>query len=67
MKYSEQDRKDMSMGTRDYDKGLEKGMKMGRMGHASEPKKLKTVPMCDYEKGRMSNRGYDEKAYDYKY
>lgn len=77
-KMSAKGRKDMSMGTHDYDDGYEKGKRMSNdrygnpamgkvMGHDRTPGKMDTMPMNMYKKTSMPNRGYDSKAYDYKY
>jgi len=68
-------RKDMSMGMKDYDKGYAKAMneKHGNpasgktLGHASAPMKLNMMPKSMEKGGKCPNRGYDAKAYDYKY
>lgn len=75
MEYSKKDRMDMSMGTKDYDKGYARGMNdrygnpaAGKvMGHDRAPSKLNGMPMNMYSKSRCPNRGYDSKAYDYSY
>ncbi len=69
-KYSKQDRKDMSMGTRDYDKGYAKGKKV--MGHDGKVDKIQTTDAEQYDMGRvqrrpMERRGYCKEAFDYKY
>lgn len=82
-KYNMKDRKDMSMGTSDYDKGYNKGMNERYMSNIKgmDQKVMKnhgnTMPIgtCENEKydlNRMdwkpyNRQGYSEKAFDYKF
>lgn len=78
-KYSMKDRKDMSMGTRDYDKGyargrneryMPKGMNKQIMGHDKRPMEI-SVPagqgFSEVKPFKSGNLGYPSKAFDYKY
>lgn len=71
-KYTKQDRKDMSIGTRDYDKGYAKGMKMGSMGHDGTVRSIETSDAEQFDLNKvqwrpMQRRGYSMEAFDYKY
>lgn len=73
-KYSMKDRKDMSRGTRDYDKGYAKGKGMGKkiMGHDGSVHKIQTTNAQKYDLSRMKwipfcRDGYDREAFDYQW
>lgn len=81
-KYSAQARKNMSMGTRDYDKGYSKGKNerymskgMGKdkiMKNHGNTSSIETTDAEQFDLGRvdfrpMMRRGYCMEAYDYKY
>lgn len=68
------DRKDMSRGTRDYDKGYAKGMKVGSgvMKNHGNTQSIPTTSPEKFDLGKvdwlpMERRGYCMEAYDYKY
>ena len=77
-KYSMKDRKDMSMGTRDYDKGYRagkaadmKGMPK-EMGHDGSVRKIETCNAEQYDMGRMqwkfgNRKGYNAEAWNYQW
>ena len=80
-KYSMKDRKNMSMGARDYDKGYAKGknerymkgmsgMNKKVMGHDGKVERIETCEAEKYDMGRVqmrpyTSRGYDKQAFDY--
>lgn len=74
-----QDRKDMSIGARNYDKGYDKGYSKGSnerymnsmkgmkekvMRHASNVKGIETCNAEQYDMGRMEWRPYNRRGYD---
>jgi len=68
------DRMDESLGMRDgKEAGKMQSMKdrrhesKGMMGHDRKPEAVKAMPMNMYDKKPCPNRGYDDKAYAYKY